>query len=120
MVILIDIYLISRDYNELLNLPCSVGLWYIVTKLYVHKCHNTYSYRVVSSKRVDNLDYGAITTVSKKLKVTSTSHSSSSSSSSSSDDDNQISQKVSKTLESTSKKLSKSMLYVLYMENFGG
>ena len=74
----------------------------------------------MSSKRVDNLDYGAITTVSKKLKVTSTSNSSSSSSSSSSDDDNQISQKVSKTLESTSKKLSKSMLYVLYMENFGG
>ena len=59
--------------------------------------------RVVSSDRVDNLDYRAITTVSKKLKKSSTS-SSSSSSSSSSDDDNQISQKVSKTLESSSKK----------------
>ena len=76
---------------------------------YVHICHK-YLYRVVSSERVDNLDYQAITTVSKKLKVTSTS---SSSSSSSLDDDSQLSRKVSKTLESSSKKQEYIRMYII-------
>ena len=62
---------------------------------------------MVSSERADNLNYQTITSVNKKLRVTSSSSSSSCNSSSSSsgddDDDVQITQRASKTAAYPSK-----------------